>query len=1168
MGITYSGTYSTGIVLSDPATQKPVTITTTGKIFDSAADSAALYGTGIAPWTVENFGTIEDTSTARSAGIRLDDGGTITNGASTSTAALIAGDSYGIYVAGTGTVTNFGTIRSVDGEGIHLTNSGTITNGASTATGAVITAALDGVYVVGTGAVTNFGTIKATGSSIVDRGILLAAGNVVNGASGSTSALIAGYAAGVEDLGTGSVTNFGTIKATGKGSGDTGVLFSTENLTNEGAALISGYSAVSGDNGIVTNFSTIVGTGTASFGVALGGGGGYPISRVINGAVGSTSELISGGAYGISLESGGTVTNYGTVQAVGSVTGSVFGGIHLAGGTVINGASSSTAASVLGYAHGIVVFDGIGTITNFGKIAATEVKLGDGIYLQDGGIVTNVGTISGNIGIYITGNSNATVTNSGTITGTGGIAVSFAGGNDRLIVDPGAVFNGVVNGGNGTNEIDFLKTGTVDLSPKYVGFSIVRLANGGANSLTLTNADFTDLTGAITVVGGNAGNTVNAAALAGTVIVVGGAGTDNFTGGAGNDIFKFSAANLAATDMVVGGLGNDQLMMTTSGAVIASEVTEVETYALASTGANILTLIAGNFTGVTGSKITVIGGNLGNRIDASALSAADLVVLNGGTGADTFIFSAPGLTASDSVAGGAGSDLLMLTSSGNLAIGGVHGIETYQLSSTGANTVTLLAANFTGVTSSKITVNGGSEGNTIRAGGVPATNLVVLNGGNGVDVFVFSATSLTVGDVVAGGAGADQLVMTTSGTIAAAGVRAVEIYQLASAGPNTLTLTSANFVNVNGLSIQVIGGSLGNTVDASMVSAPDQLVAIGGAGADHFTGGAGNDIFKFSAANLTAVDTVVGGLGNDQLVMTTSGTVVASGVSGVETYALASTVANTLILADGNFAGVAGGKITVSGGSAGNSIDASGLSATDLVALNGGAGNDTFVFSATSLVAGDVVAGGAGSDTLMLTSSGNIAANGVRAVETYQLASTGANTLALANANFVNVTGGVIQVMGGSAGNTVDASAVTGASKLVFIGGAGDDIVDVGAASTMTGGGGNNQFVFSHVGLNTITDFAASAGNAIVLRDSGFNLGADEGLGTATLQHLDSSVFVANSTGTFTLPSQRFAYNTTTGNLRYDADGSGPLAATGFIATLSDHASLSAGASGNLFFVA
>ena len=66
-------------------------------------------------------------------------------------------------------------------------------------------------------------------------------------------------------------------------------------------------------------------------------------------------------------------------------------------------------------------------------------------------------------------------------------------------------------------------------------------------------------------------------------------------------------------------------------------------------------------------------------------------------------------------------------------------------------------------------------------------------------------------------------------------------------------------------------------------------------------------------------DTVVGGLGSDTLLTTTSGAVHAAGVRGVETFTLASAAANTLTLANANFLGVTGATIAVNGGGAGSS---------------------------------------------------------------------------------------------------------------------------------------------------------------------------------------------------------------------------------------------------------
>ena len=75
--------------------------------------------------------------------------------------------------------------------------------------------------------------------------------------------------------------------------------------------------------------------------------------------------------------------------------------------------------------------------------------------------------------------------------------------------------------------------------------------------------------------------------------------------------------------------------MTTAGTVDADGVSGVEDYYLGNGGANSLTLANANFTGVTGSSITIYGGNDGNTVNAAALTGADRVIVYAGTGADT-----------------------------------------------------------------------------------------------------------------------------------------------------------------------------------------------------------------------------------------------------------------------------------------------------------------------------------------------------------------------------------------------------------------------------------------------------------------------------------------------------------------------------------------------------
>ncbi|MEJ3959405.1 tandem-95 repeat protein [Brachymonas sp. G13] len=127
----------------------------------------------------------------------------------------------------------------------------------------------------------------------------------------------------------------------------------------------------------------------------------------------------------------------------------------------------------------------------------------------------------------------------------------------------------------------------------------------------------------------------------------------------------------------------------------------------------------------------------------------------------------------------------------------------------------------------------------------------------------------------------------------------------------------------------------------------------------------------------------------------------------------------------------------------------------------------------------------------------------------------------------------------------------------VLIGGAGNDVLVGGAGNdTLTGGDGRDKFLFeSELGssnIDTITDFT-SGSDQIVLENFIFK-------GFAQTGQLSASSFVASSNNPVpTTTNATILYNTSTGALYYDADGTGGTAPVQFaiLGTGTQHPTLS-----------
>jgi Ca2+-binding RTX toxin-like protein len=296
-------------------------------------------------------------------------------------------------------------------------------------------------------------------------------------------------------------------------------------------------------------------------------------------------------------------------------------------------------------------------------------------------------------------------------------------------------------------------------------------------------------------------------------------------------------------------------------------------------------------------------------------------------------------------------------------------------------------------------------------------------------------------------------------------------------------------------------------------------VGTGSAVANVITGNAGNNTLDGGAGN----DTLIGGAGDDTYVVdSTLDVIVEALAAGTDTvnsavnYTLGANVENLTLIGTA-LVGTGSAVANVITGNAGNNTLDGGAGNDTLI---GGAGNDTYVVDSTLDVI--VEAAGAGTDI-------------VNSAVTYTLAANVEN-LVLSGAGVINGTGSAdANVITGNGANNI-LSGLVGNDSLD--GGAGNDTLNGGAGiDTLTGGLGADTFLFDATGTansDRITDFSVGQGDRIALTASVF-LGIGAAGATLTAAQFLSGAIVATATNN----NQRILYNTLTGSLLWDRDGSG-----------------------------
>lgn len=529
----------------DPAFVFGVYSSAGGSVTNQAGGTISGYralGGGIQALTVMNAGLIAGSNVRGGKGVALFAGGIINNQAD----ATISG--YGGIYGGIGnggdsavTIVNAGTISAAFyGYGILLHDGGNITNQSGGSISAYVTA----IDNVGGAALTvvNDGLIAARASYFVFGLYDLMGGIVTNRGDGTISGYRAIGAAG-EAL---TVVNAGMIIGANVADGLGVGLYAGGILTNQAGGTISGYTGIKGSNGLsggaltVVNAGSIIGFGTQGYSVRFAAGhanllvidpGAVFAGAVTGGnAVGATStstlELASGASIGALS---GLLTQFTDFALVTVDKAAVwtFGATD----TIGSGVTLANAGTLTG---GVTLAPrGVLSNTSTGTITAT----GSAVYGLSGGMLT--------------------VVNAGKIAGTTDAVAFAAGSGNRLVIDPGAVFTGTVDGGNaiGGSAASTLElasgasAGTLSgIGAQFIDFADIEVDTGaswslaGTNTLavgtTVTNLGILTGNGTLTNGGMLSGGLALAAGAVltnvatGTVVASGGAAVDGLTGAA------------------------------------------------------------------------------------------------------------------------------------------------------------------------------------------------------------------------------------------------------------------------------------------------------------------------------------------------------------------------------------------------------------------------------------------------------------------------------------------------------------------------------------------------------------------------------------------------------------------------------------------------------------
>ena len=704
-----------------------------------------------------------------------------------------------------------------------------------------------------------------------------------------------------------------------------------------------------------------------------------------------------------------------------------------------------------------------------------------------------------------------------------GDLLSGNGGADLFnLVTPGAHAGLVIDGGTdalGSVDVLTVRDGMIDLTDVTVtGIEMIRntLPDLGTNtSLGITFAQFTSVA---TIDLGNGSD--------GLSVLVQGAGQVDITSAQFATLAAIERVELSVEAAVV------ELRMTGAQADVFGAIRFAgagQTLSLTSTSVGLNALTDLGLTGL--ATISALGAAAGVTIDLTAQTesvsiigsaAADVLigsagasrieggggadVISGGASADVIALKAGDFVAGEQIDGGAGFDLLSLRDAGSfdLTLGTIAGVE--QIASLGGpaldQSVTLTLAQFAAL--GAITLGLGLDRvDVVTSAGIADVTLASLPTLTDVETVTLTFAP-AFGTVILTGAQLDRFTAITMAPDASA-----QVLSLATTSAGLNAMEDAALVGGLGATISAATALAGVTIDLSRQG--EAFTLLGGGQSDSLVGGAGNDTIQGGAG----ADMLNGGAGEDLLDYRGS-------AAGVKVNLAAGTAsggqaAGDVILGFEHVFGT--GRNDVLTGDAGvNRLDGGlgrdlmqGGAGADI--LNGGGGTKDVVSYLASAAGVDV-------DLTRLTQVGGDAQGDLLLGFESVTGSTKADKLTGTNGANALTGGGGADLLSGQGGADV------------LSGGGGNDTLDGGSASDqLSGGDGADSFVLALSGADEITDFVSATDRLQVLA-AVFPGGLAAGVLTEA-QFRSGALVQATDT------AQRFLYDTSTGELFFDADGSG-----------------------------